>query len=143
MNGSPFSFTICVAITVRGICIRLTAPSCIRAPPEAVKMISGASCNTASFAAATMPSPTAAPIEPPMKSNTITATTALCPPIVPCATAMASSICVLSRCSLSRSAYFLLSRNFSGSAGTFGNSIRVNFPSSNVQLSRSCTLARM
>ena len=29
------------AMMVRGICIRLTAPSCMRAPPEAVKTISG------------------------------------------------------------------------------------------------------
>ncbi len=72
---------------VRGICIRLTAPSCMRAPPEAVNTISGASCSTASFAAATMPSPTAAPIEPAMNAKSITATTARCPPIVPCATA--------------------------------------------------------
>ena len=49
----------------------------MRAPPEAVKTISGASCSTASRAAATMPSPTAAPIEPPMNSNSIAATTAL------------------------------------------------------------------
>ena len=39
---------------VRGICIRLIAPSCMRAPPEAVNTISGASCSTASRAAATM-----------------------------------------------------------------------------------------
>ena len=42
MKGSPASFTRRVAMTVRGICIRLTAPSCMRAPPEAVKTISGA-----------------------------------------------------------------------------------------------------
>ena len=50
MYGSPASFTRRVAITVRGICIRLIAPSCIRAPPDAVKTISGASCSTASLA---------------------------------------------------------------------------------------------
>ena len=43
MKGSPASFTSRVAMTVRGICIRLIAPSCIRAPPEAVNTISGAS----------------------------------------------------------------------------------------------------
>ncbi len=48
-------------------------PSCMRAPPEAVNTISGASCSTASRAAATRPSPTAAPIEPPMNSNAIAA----------------------------------------------------------------------
>ena len=88
---------------VRGICIRLIAPSCMRAPPEAVNTISGASCSTASRAAARMPSPTAAPIEPPMNSNSIAATTAWWPSIRPCATTSASSRCVLSRASFSRS----------------------------------------
>ena len=39
-------------------------------------MIRGAFCNTASRAAATIASPTAAPIEPPMKPKSIAATTA-------------------------------------------------------------------
>ncbi len=67
-------------MVVRGICIRLIAPSCMRAPPDAVKITRAASCSTASRAAATMPSPTAAPIEPPMNSNAIAAATTFWPP---------------------------------------------------------------
>ena len=45
------------------------------------------------------------------------------------------------RASFSRSAYRFVSRNTSGSAGTFGSSMRVKLPSSNVQSSRSSALA--
>ena len=141
MKGRPASLTNRVAITLRGICIRLMAPSCMRAPPDAVNTISGASCNTASLAAATSASPTPAPIEPPMNSNAIAATTTLWPSMAPEATRMASSRCVLSRASFSRSAYRLESRKRSGSAGTFGSSIRVK-PSSSVHFSRSVAVAR-
>ena len=104
MKGSPASLTMRVAITVRGICIRLMVPSCMRAPPEAVKTISGASCSTASLAAVTIASPTPAPMDPPMKANSKAATTALRPSIVPCATTTASSIAFLVCASFSRSA---------------------------------------
>jgi hypothetical protein len=89
---------------VRGICIRLRAPSCIRAPPEAVTTTSAACCRTASRAAATIASPTAVPIEPPMKSKAKAATTARRAPIVPCATMIASSSPVSARAALSLSA---------------------------------------
>ena len=104
MKGRPASFTMRTAMMVRGICIRLSVPSCMRAPPEAVKMTRAASCSTARRAAATMPSPTAGPMEPPMNSNDIAATTALWPPTRPCATTMASSSPVFSRASRRRSA---------------------------------------
>ena len=103
MKGRLASLTSLVAMVVRGICIRLIAPSCMRAPPVAVKTISGACCSTASRAAATIPSPTAAPIVPAMNSNAMAATTARWPLMVPCATRMASFRPVLSRASFRRS----------------------------------------
>ncbi len=82
--------TMSAAMIVRGICIRDSTPSCMRAPPEAGTAISAASCNTASLAAASNASPAASPIEPPMNPNSNAATTAACPPIRPCATTTAS-----------------------------------------------------
>ena len=63
----------------------------------------GLSCSTARRAAVTIPSPTPAPMEPPMKANSKAATTAGRPSIVPWATAMASSIAVFAWASRSRS----------------------------------------
>ena len=63
-------------MVVRAICISESAPSCIRAPPEAVKTTKAPRAATASRAAATKASPRPAPIEPPMKAKFMTATTA-------------------------------------------------------------------
>ena len=68
-------------MVVRGICISDSMPSCMRAPPEAGTTISAASCSTASRAAASSPSPTATPIEPPMKPKSNAAITAGAPPM--------------------------------------------------------------
>ena len=67
-------------------------PSCMRAPPEAEKTISGALRATASSAAMTRPSPTAVPIEPPMKPKSSAATTVVRLPIRPLATTSASVV---------------------------------------------------
>jgi len=68
---------------VRGICIKDSTPSCMRAPPEAGTTINAASCSTASLAAASTASPAAIPIDPPMNWNSKTATTqaklSICP----------------------------------------------------------------
>ncbi len=65
-------------------------PSCIRAPPEAGMAISAAAPSTAAFAAVISPSPTACPMEPPMKEKSNAAATTGLPPTVPRATTMAS-----------------------------------------------------
>ena len=64
----------------------------MRAPPEAEKTISGALRATARSAAITRPSPTAVPIEPPMKSKSSSAMTVVRPPIRPLATTSASLV---------------------------------------------------
>ena len=71
---------------VRGNCIRLIAPSIIRAPPEPAKMTEGGLLQGGETGAATNASPTAAPIAPPMNSNAMVNTTTRWPPIRPCAT---------------------------------------------------------
>ena len=91
-------------MVVRAICISESTPSCIRAPPEDGMTMSGASCSTASRAAASRLSPTAVPMEPPRKPKSKAATTAGAVPMVPCATTMASSWPVLLRASRRRSA---------------------------------------
>ena len=56
-------------MVVRAICISESTPSCIRAPPDDGMTIKGASCRTASRAAANRLSPTAVPIEPPEEAE--------------------------------------------------------------------------
>ena len=90
-------------MVVRVSCISERMPSCMRAPPEAEKTISGALRATARSAAITSPSPTAVPIEPPMKPKSSSATTATRPPIGPLATTSASVVpSALACASLSR-----------------------------------------
>ena len=62
----------------------------MRAPPEAENTISGARRATAISAAITSPSPTAVPIEPPMKPKSSSASTVMRLPIKPLATTSAS-----------------------------------------------------
>ena len=78
-------------------------PSCMRAPPEAGTVMSGASWSTASLAALSSDSPTAMPMEPPMNLKSKAAITTGMPPISPWATRMASFSSVLSCASLRRS----------------------------------------
>ena len=103
MYGRPASLTSSTAIVVRGICISESAPSCMRAPPEAVITMNAASCSTARRAAASSPSPSAQPIEPAMNSKFITAITAGRPSIRPCAASIASGSPVALWASFSRS----------------------------------------
>ena len=64
----------------------------MRAPPEAEKTISGALRAMAMSAAITSPSPTAVPIEPPMKPKSRAAITVIRLPIRPLATTSASVV---------------------------------------------------
>ena len=86
----------------------------MRAPPEAVKTISGLSCSTASRAAVTSASPTPAPMEPPMKENSKAATTARCPSMAPCATTTASSCPALAFSACSNRSFSNLVSTFAG-----------------------------
>jgi hypothetical protein len=89
-KGSWAAFSSWIARVVRAICIRLRAPSCIRAPPAAVKQTSGTLRATAARAAAMKASPAAMPSEPPMKVKSWTMATASVPSIWPKPMAMVS-----------------------------------------------------
>ena len=141
MYGSPAERTSSTATVVRAICISERIPSCMRAPPDAATTTSAARSATADRAAVSSPSPTATPIEPPMNSKSIAATTTGWPPIVPAATFSASGRAVFVCASLSRSAYRLTSRNLSGSAVVFGSSTGRK-PSSSSIARRSLTPSR-
>jgi len=82
---------------VLAICIRLMAPSCMRAPPEHEKMISGRPSFRASSAALAIFSPTTMPMEPPRKVKFITAMTQGMPLMVavPVSTASGSPVLAL------------------------------------------------
>ena len=63
------------AATVFASCMSAIVPSCMRAPPEAATMTSGARSASARSAARVSFSPTTLPMEPPMNSKSITART--------------------------------------------------------------------
>ena len=69
----PASRRSSTAQTVFGSCISERIPSCMRAPPEAVTETRGTLRSPALSQARTNFSPTTRPIEPPMKPNSITA----------------------------------------------------------------------
>ena len=78
-------------------------PSCIRAPPAAVKMMYGQFSWIAVSTPRMNASPTASPIDPPMKAKSWTPITALRPSIVPRAVISASPSDVATRAALMRS----------------------------------------
>ena len=80
-----------MAAVVRAICMSETMPSCMRAPPEAQKRMSGRPRRTAFSAARTMRSPVPLPRLPPKKAKSITPRTTGCPSISAVPVRMASS----------------------------------------------------
>ncbi len=66
MNGTRASSSRIRAAEILAICIRLTAPSCMRAPPEADTMMSGVRWASERSMARVIFSPTTAPMLPPM-----------------------------------------------------------------------------
>ena len=82
---------------VFAICMSATAPSCMRAPPDAVTIISGTRRSSAVSPASVISSPTAPDRLPPMNAKSMTATTSGFPSIVPAAHTTASSSPVLRR----------------------------------------------
>lgn len=69
MYGSPRSCIFASAAEVFAICISDISASCIRAPPEAEKQISGQLSSSACSTARTKRAPTTEPIDPPHKGE--------------------------------------------------------------------------
>ena len=74
-NGIRASWSLARAAEIFAICIRESAPSCMRAPPEVEMTISGRSSSRARSAARVIFSPTTEPIDPPMKPYSMAAAT--------------------------------------------------------------------
>ena len=83
IDRRPASSRRASAADVLAICISEIAPSCMRAPPEAVMISSGSRWSRACSAARVTISPTALPIDPPMNAKSIAATTTGWPLIRP------------------------------------------------------------
>ena len=86
-------------------------PSCIRAPPDALTMISGTREARAYSAARVTFSPTTAPIEPPMNPKSMTHSAAVVPPSVAVPQTAASRMPVAVWAATSRSGYGFWSTN--------------------------------
>ncbi len=71
MKGKLAAWSIESAAEIFAICIRLKVPSCIRAPPDAEKMITAPRFSSALSISRVIFSPTADPIEPPMNDMSI------------------------------------------------------------------------
>ncbi len=69
MYGSRTSSRRIKAAEILAICIRLIAPSCMRAPPEAETIMSGTRISMERSIARVIFSPTTAPMLPPMNFN--------------------------------------------------------------------------
>src|SRR4051794_12410324 len=102
--------------TVFGSCISERIPSCMRAPPELVTETSGTDRSMAESHALENFSPTALPIEPPMKVKSMTDSSTGCPSIVAWPMIAASPSPVFSSASARRSAYGRRSKKSSGSS---------------------------
>ncbi len=83
MKGRPASSSRARAAEILAICIRDSAPSCMRAPPEHEKMISGTRSRSARSAQRVTFSPTTLPMDPPMKPYSIIPQTTGRPPSSP------------------------------------------------------------
>ncbi len=73
MNGRRASSSVASAAEIFAICMSESVPSCMRAPPEAEKMINALCSSIARSISRVTFSPTAEPIEPPMKLMSIAA----------------------------------------------------------------------
>jgi hypothetical protein len=71
MNGKRASSRRMSAAEILAICMRLMAPSCMRAPPEAETITSGWRSSMARSMARVIFSPTTAPMLPPMKRGSM------------------------------------------------------------------------
>ena len=83
MKGKPACESRPRAALVFAICMSEKIPSCMRAPPEALKMMHGIFSRIAASTARVIFSPTAEPIAPPQKRKSITAAETRMPSIAP------------------------------------------------------------
>ena len=73
MNGMPLRASSAMTTDVLAICISDSAPSCMRAPPEADTISNGIPFSAERCASRATFSPTTEPIDPPMKAKSMTA----------------------------------------------------------------------
>ncbi len=137
MYGSPAAESRSSATEVLAICISERMPSCILAPPDAETMTTGRCLSMASSIARASFSPTTEPMLPPRKPNSKTASTVGCPPIDAMPQMTASSVEVFWAAARTRSRYFLVSLNASGSVVASAVSRSSNEPASAIWLIRS------
>ena len=83
MNGMPDSRRSPSAATVLAICMSESAPSCMRAPPEALSRMTGCFFSAPRSIMRVIFSPTTEPMEPPMKRNTKQPSCTGRPPMLP------------------------------------------------------------
>ncbi|MOA25671.1 hypothetical protein D3C78_1464120 [compost metagenome] len=139
----PSSRKRAMTAEVLAICIREISASCMRAPPEAAKQISGQRFSRATLAARTKRSPTMEPMEPPMKENSKAQVTTGRPRSRPLMATRASFSPVSFCAALRRSLYFLLSRNFRRSTGSSSAPISSRPSASRKKFRRVRALMRM
>ncbi|GDY31027.1 hypothetical protein GTS_26600 [Gandjariella thermophila] len=139
--SSPASSSAAMALLVLAICISDSAPSCIRAPPDAVTSSSGSRCASAVSAAVATASPAAQPRLPPRNRKSMAATTTGWPRTLPRTTRTASSRPVARRACASRCRYGTRSVNSSGSCTAGAGSTRSAEPGSSSRSSRSAAVS--
>ncbi len=136
MNGKRSSWSRASAAEILPICIRLSVPSCIRAPPEAAKIMTAPRWSTAYSINLVIFSPTAEPIEPPMNDMSIAPTNVRCPPTIPLPEIIASGRPDNSLACTIRSLYAFESVKLSGSPDVTSSSSFSYRPSSNRSFKR-------
>jgi hypothetical protein len=142
MNGAALSFMRSTAQVVLAICMRLSMPSCMRAPPELQTATRGSPSAAARSAQRQKRSPTTLPMLPPMNPKSITAITQSLPWIWALPTTRASDKPVLSWADRTLSGYGSRSTNSSGSSDSTDAHSSRNEPSSTSCRSRSRALIR-
>ena len=130
MNAAGFWCRRSTAATVFGSCMSERIPSCMRAPPEAVTQTSGTPFSAARSHARANFSPTALPIEPPMKAKSMTASSQGLRSMLAAPAMSASPSPVAISASAIRSEYARRSKKPSGSAERRSLSCSSNVPRS-------------
>src|SRR5229473_6623289 len=132
MYGTFASSSFASAAETLASCIKLIVPSIMRAPPEQETTTSGCRVSMANSIPRVTFSPTTAPIEPPIKLNSIAQQTIGRPLSCPSAVIIASHIPSFFRASRKRDAYGFVSTNRSGSVDVMRASCSVHRPSSSI-----------
>ena len=122
-NGSFAFDNSCKTAVVLAIWNSELTPSCMRAPPLDVMQTNGTRLSYATRTPRTKRSPTTEPIDPPMNSNSNTASTSGVDLMLPCITTSASVSPVSSSAADRRSGYLRVSLNFRLSIGSTSDPI--------------------